>query len=356
MIESSLSLTEENCRVSIIIIAFNDKPHLPDCLNALKQENAEIIVVDNASTDGGAELVAASYPQVKLIQTGRNLGFGGGNNLGATAARGDYLVFLNSDTIADKDWLHPLLGVMERDPTIGLATVKLLLMHDPETINTCGNDVHFTGFGYLRAYGRQADSYRQDEEVCSISGAAFAIRKNLFHSLGGFDESFFPAYVEDTDLSWRVRLAGYRNVVVADSIVFHDYNTKFAAEKYYCLERNRWQLILKTYRLRTLALMLPALLLSEIMAWGFATVQGGRHLQAKLRVYGWIFRHVQFISKSRKQLQSTRIASDRELLKWCTPYLNVSQVSSGILGATANAIFNPLYSLWYQFLLGVVRW
>jgi GT2 family glycosyltransferase len=357
MIQSSPPLTRESCRASVVIIAFNDKQHLPDCLDALLvQNNAEVIIVDNASSDGSAELVETAYPHVRLVKAGRNLGFGGGNNLGASVAQGEYLVFLNSDTIADKNWLHPLLSVMERDPSIGLATVKLLLMHDPERINTCGNDVHFTGFGYLRAYGTCADTYTQDEEVCAISGAAFAIRKDLFHSLGGFDECFFPAYVEDTDLSWQVRLAGYRNVVVADSIVFHDYNTKFAPEKYYWLERNRWQLILKTFRLRTLTLMLPVLLLSEIMTWGFASLQGGKHLQAKLRMYGWIFRHMQSIRKSRKQRQSTRIASDRDLLNWCTPYLNFSQVSTGVLGSTASAIFNPLYALWYRFLLAVVRW
>lgn len=354
---ASISAVQEQRCVSIILIAFNDKQHLPDCLNSLlRQNNAEVIVVDNASNDGSSELIETHYPQVKLIRAGTNLGFGGGNNLGAQAAQGNYLVFLNSDTIVDENWLNPLVETLERDTSIGLVTAKLLLMSDPQRINTCGNDVHFTGFGYLRAYQQPSDTYTNDEEVCSVSGAAFAVRKDLFLSLGGFDEGFFPAYVEDTDLSWRTRLAGYRNVAVADSRVLHDYKTGFSPQKYHWLERNRWQLILKTYRLPTLALLLPALLLSEIVTWGFATLKGGSYLRTKLQVYGWLLQNMGAIRRSRKKLQQSRVTSDRDLLKWCTPRLNFAQISSGVSGSMANVLFNPLYNLWYRFMLIVIRW
>lgn len=339
----------ETARCSVVIVNYNGWRYLPPCLNSLLSNfnpNDEIIVFDNASTDGSADYVAQHFPTVQLIRSESNLGFSRGCNLGAQAATGRYLAFLNPDTVVVPGWLDALLEALVADPQVGLVTPKILLLKDKEIINTCGNDIHYTGLTLCRGVGQQRNALSSQNEVDAVSGAAFVILRELFTRLGGFDHTFFM-YMEDTDLSWRARLAGYRCWYVPEAVVYHDYTLRFGPQKTFYQERNRYLKLLKSLNWRTLLALLPALLLAEIITWGFVLVRERRNLANKLRAYLWIATHWPQIRRSRQQVQALKQISDRELIARCAYRLAYEQTGGGPIAQAAHLVFDPVF-YWLQ--------
>jgi GT2 family glycosyltransferase len=210
--------------VSVIVLNYNGRRWLAGCLDALATQAGappfEVILVDNGSTDGSPALVRTQYPAVRVVDSGANLGFAAGNNLGARQSAGRYLVFLNNDTVPERDWLSRLCAALDERPLCGLATSKLVLMDDPSRLDSAGDGYLRAGGAYKRGHGRPSADFGVSREVFGACGAAFAIRRELFERLGGFDESFFMVY-EDVDLSYRARLAGFRCWYAADAVVRH---------------------------------------------------------------------------------------------------------------------------------------
>lgn len=327
-------------RASVIVVGYNSHAYLPQCIESILRElgpHDELIVVDNGSTDGSAGLVAGRFPQARLLR-GENAGYAGGNNRGAALARGEYLVFLNPDTVLAPGALHALLAPLEQQPDIGLTTACIVHMNQPELINTCGNTMHYTGLTYCRGAGQPRARYAESAEVDSVSGAAFAMRRALFARLGGFDERFFM-YVEDTDLSWRARLAGYRCLYVAGALVMHDYRPSYSPAKAFYLDRNRHLMLLKNLSRGTYARMLPGLLLSELVTWGFMLLKGPRYWGVKPRVYRWLWNQRRAIQTARHEAQR----NDRELVGRMTHRLDFGQLASRRLARAAALVFHPAF-------------
>lgn len=209
--------------VSIVIVTFNGLRWLDGCLKAIttrKADDVEIVLVDNGSTDGSAEWVAEQYPQVRVVRLDRNLGFAGGNNAGARLARGRLLAFLNNDTEADVDWIAALRRAIDARPGFGLATSRIVYMHDPSVVDSAGDGYTRAGGAFKRGHGQPSARYDESREVFGACGAAFMIKREIFEELGGFDEDLFLVY-EDVDLSYRAQLRHYRCVYVSDAIVRH---------------------------------------------------------------------------------------------------------------------------------------
>jgi hypothetical protein len=162
--------------------------------------------------------------------------------------------------------------------------------------------------------------------------------------------------MEDTDLSWRARLAGYRCICVPSSVVLHDYVLRFGPNKTFYQERNRYLMLLKSLRWRTCLALLPALLLAEVVTWGFVLLREPRRLANKLRAYAWILQNWGRVMQSRQRTQALRRASDRELLAQCAWRLAFEQTDSGLVGRLAHAVFDPLCFLLYRLAIAVVRW
>ena len=304
----------------------------------------ELILVDNASSDGSAALVEAAFPGVRVLRSETNLGFGGGSNLGARHARGEFLAFLNPDTTVQPGWLDALLAALQANPDAGLATARILLLDDPQRINTCGNEIHISGLTLCRGMGQPSTAFPDLDEVGAVSGAAFAMRKALFETLHGFDESFF-LYMEDTDLSLRARLAGWRILYVPGSIVYHDYRLTFGPHKTFYQERNRYRMLLKVLRKRTLLALLPALLLAELVAWGFVLLRERRNFGNKLRACAAVIQEWPQIKAARQHSQSLRRVADRQLLAHTEYRLGYEQTGHGPLPALAHWVFDPLFWL-----------
>jgi N-acetylglucosaminyl-diphospho-decaprenol L-rhamnosyltransferase len=209
---------------SVVILNFNGRPWLPACLDALSAQRGapsfEVVLVDNASTDGSVALVRERWPGTRIVETGANLGYAGGNNAGARAAAGEWLVFLNNDTAPEPGWLASLAAEAAAHPGFALVTSQLVFMHDPSVIDSAGDGYFRAGSAFKHGYGASTDAWTTSREVFGACGAAFMIRRAAFDRLGGFDERFFMNF-EDVDLSYRARLTGLRVWYAASAVVRH---------------------------------------------------------------------------------------------------------------------------------------
>jgi N-acetylglucosaminyl-diphospho-decaprenol L-rhamnosyltransferase len=210
--------------VSVVILNYNGRQWIDACLAGLAaQRNAppfETLLVDNGSHDDSVNFARTKYPDVRVIENGRNLGFAGGNNAGARHAPGEWIAFLNNDTIPDPSWLAELTGEARRHPTCGIFTSRLVFMDDPSIVDSAGDGYLRAGGAFKHGHGARTDAFAASREVFGACGGAFMIRRDLFEALGGFDERFFMVY-EDVDLSYRARVRGERVWYAAGAIVRH---------------------------------------------------------------------------------------------------------------------------------------
>jgi len=212
-------------KVSIVILNWNGKKHLEKCLLSIKKVSyspLEVIVVDNASSDGSSEMVKKDFPEALLVVNKKNLGYSGGNNIGIRKSTGDYIFILNNDTEVSKDFLDPLVLAFEKDTTLGCVQPKLLYGSDHMLLNAVGSYFTSTGFLYHYGYRKKADlkQYNVPLTIYSAKGAAMLLRKSTLKKVGLFDEDFF-IFFEETDLCHRLWLAGYKIVYIPDSIIYH---------------------------------------------------------------------------------------------------------------------------------------
>ena len=271
-------------------------------------------MVDNGG--GGPEIdAAASRERVRVISPAENLGFAGGCNEGARHATGDALVFLNPDTVAGPGALAALVRPLA-DPTVGIVSARLRLLDRPDVLNSAGNEVHVTGIAWAGLYGEPAESVAELREVAFPTGAAMAIRRELFEELGGFTEELFM-YQEDLELGWRVRLRGLRVVVNPAADVYHEYEFERNPGKQYLLERNRLVFVLSSYSPRLLLLLAPVLVSTELAMVALAVREGWA--REKVAGWGWLLRHAAWLRRHRRETQRLRRLPDRELAPYLTP-------------------------------------
>jgi GT2 family glycosyltransferase len=209
--------------ISIVIVSWNGRQYLEACLNAVAAQEgvaAEVILVDNASTDGTVEYVRERFPWVRLVALAENRGFAGGNNAGVREARGRLVALLNNDTVADSGWLRALERGLDERAGFALAASRIVYMHDPGVIDSAGDGLLRGGGAFKRHHGAGIDAASESREVFGVCGAACLMPKSVYNELQGFDEDFFASH-EDVDLSYRARLLGYRCRYVADAVVRH---------------------------------------------------------------------------------------------------------------------------------------
>jgi GT2 family glycosyltransferase len=208
--------------VSVVVVTWQGADLLAECLESLARQTVahEVIVVDNASTDATPE-VLGRYPAIRVLRTDRNLGFAGGAELGLRAARSEFVAFLNNDAVAEPDWLAALLAGITAGPRVAAVTSLMLLAgSDPPVVNNAGVILLPTLYGADRAAGADPSSVDRPSEVFGFSGGAALLRRSAAVAVGGFPTRFF-LYYEDTDLSWRLRLAGWSIRYEPTAVVRH---------------------------------------------------------------------------------------------------------------------------------------
>lgn len=211
-------------KASVIIPAWNGAAYLPACLDALlaqESANFEVIVVDNASTDGSADLVADRYPDIRLVRHDSNLGFAGACNTGLRAAQGDVLVLLNQDTVVHPGWLAASVQALEEGPA-GIVGCKILYP-DGETVQHAGAWIEWpSGLAHHHGQGeRDEGQWDAPRAVEGVTGAAMALRREVLDAVGLLDEAFWPGYFEDADLCYRAREAGYKIGYTPQAVLTH---------------------------------------------------------------------------------------------------------------------------------------
>ena len=208
--------------VTVIVVSYQAAAQLPRCLAALAAQTrppVRVIVIDNASTDGSAEIAEAAGAEV--IRADANLGFAAANNRAAATADTEWIAFLNPDAYAAPEWLERLLGAADRWPQADAFGSTQLDANDPDRLDGIGDAYFFAGIPYRAGFGRSAWNLPPEGQVFGPCAAAALWRRTRFAALGGFEERFF-CYGEDVDLAYRHRLAGGACVQVPDAVVHHE--------------------------------------------------------------------------------------------------------------------------------------
>ena len=272
-------------QVTVIVVNWNGRHHLEGCLAALQAQTFtgfDIIVVDNGSTDGSVEWLKAHFPWVRLICNAHNAGFAAANNQAIRSTETEFIVTLNNDTRAEPGWLAALVETAKSDPDVGTVASKMLLASRPGTIDSAGIALDPVGIAWDRLGGRLDDpGEKAPLEVFGPCAGAALYRRAMLNQIGLFDPDFF-AYLEDVDLAWRARLAGWRCLYAPSARVYHAHSAtgiEGSPFKSRQLGRNKVWLIAKNYgpSWRLLA-YLPLIVLYDLAAVGFALVaQGNVH-------------------------------------------------------------------------------
>jgi hypothetical protein len=262
-------LGDRRGNVSVVVVTYNGRDLVGACLQSLANQThppREILVVDNGSTDGTSDWIRFAHPSVRVIQLVENWGFAGGANVGIQEATGEFIAFLNTDAIARPEWLEEMLDVMRTRPDVGMVASQMLRAHDPSQVDSSGICLDRAGMAWDRQGGTVSPPDDELAEVFGPCAGAALYRRTLFADVGRFDERFFM-YLEDVDLAWRARFAGWRCVYAPSARVLHQHSAtsgEHSPFKRYHLTRNKLWLVAKNYPLPDLCLYLPVILALEL--------------------------------------------------------------------------------------------
>jgi GT2 family glycosyltransferase len=230
--------------VSVIVLNWNGKRYLGRCLDAIAAQtfqDYEVLVLDNASTDGSVEPVPIRWPSFHLVKFDQNLGFAVGNNQGAKLARGGWVAFLNNDAFPEPEWLAHLVRATQAHGEFTFFSSRLVYAEDTSLTQDTGDVYHVSGFAWPRDNNCPVQSaHLQCDEVFSPCAAAALYDREAFLEVGGFDEQF-ASHFEDVDLGFRLRLRGYRCLYIPEAVVAHVGSASYGRESnrtVYQVQRN----------------------------------------------------------------------------------------------------------------------
>jgi GT2 family glycosyltransferase len=243
---------------SVVIVNWNRRELLERALDSLQtqtEQDFEVIVVDNGSTDGSGRMLdlraSAGYSRpLRVIANSENRGFCAANNQGIAVARGEYIALLNNDAEAGPEWLSAMCQALETRPDYGMAACKILDWDDPRRIDKAGHLIFWDGQNRGRGTGEMDEGqYDQVEDALWPDGCAALYRRSMLAEIGGFDEDFF-AYADDAELGLRARIAGWKCIYVPDAVVRHRRGStlgRFSSRRMELIERNRLLLVWKHF-------------------------------------------------------------------------------------------------------------
>ena len=209
--------------VAVVIPNYNGMKYLKACLDSLRRQTLQgfsIILVDNGSDDGGADFVEANYPEVTLRRFETNRGFCAAVNEGIRMSEAPYVILLNNDTVCEPTFAEALLCAIKEKPKCFSCAAKMVRMDAPELIDAAGDYYCALGWAFARGKGEREDRYRTRCEIFSACAGAAIYRRSVFDEIGLFDEAHF-AYLEDVDVAYRARIAGYHNYYIPEAVVRH---------------------------------------------------------------------------------------------------------------------------------------
>lgn len=360
-------------RIAIVYLSFHCEPYMDDVVSSLKKltyprDRVEFVIVDNPHPEFGPSVKyieetvmpfsGTEIPHTTLLPQPENLGFGPGNNAGVVWALEhgfDYVFFHNNDGFMAANCLEPIIETMEGDKTIGAAQSLMLLHPETELINSTGNAFHYLGFGFCNEYRKLLSDTKLPpvQEVAYASGAALMMRADLIRQYGMWDNDFFM-YHEDLEWSFRLRVAGYRTVMVRDSVFYHKYQFSRSITKFYWMERNRYGTMLMFFRWPTLLLLAPMALALEFGLIAFALKGGWWEERKKVYRY-WIKKSSWDLwLHKRRSIQSIRTIRDRDLLNLAVPGIYFQDKSTD--NPLVKYVGNPIMTAYYWLVVKPFIW
>ncbi len=303
-------------KVAVALLNWNGEKILPTFLPSVvhNTSNADIYIIDNASTDGSLDYVAKNFPQVKIINLEQNYGFAGGYNKGLERIKAEYFVLLNTDVKVTPGWTEKIIQFMDAHPKIAAVQPKILSFREPEKFEYAGAAGGFIDkWGYPLARGRVLNVVEQDKgqynditPVFWASGAAMFIRACDFFKVGGFDEDFF-AHMEEIDLCWRLKNMGKQIYVYPNATVFHlgggtlEYNNP---RKIYFNFRNSLYMLVKNMPVgKAFPLIFWRMVLDGIAALNFLTAGPRQGFIQVLRAHLHFYKNLKTFIKKRRKLK-----------------------------------------------------
>jgi GT2 family glycosyltransferase len=348
--------------VAVLLVTFDGIRHLDRLWASLQaqrypRERWRLIVVENGPERRAARWFTERAPDARVLVPGDNTGYAGGNALAmkqALADNADYVLVVTPDTSLEPDVMSALVDVAEAYPGAGAVQPKLLRREtDGRTvIHSRGNELHYLGVGFVGGDG-EPDHALQITAITYASGAAVLYRVSALREVGPLDAALFM-YHEDSDLGWRLRLAGWDCLLAPAAVVYHDYD--FARptwkRKWYYVERNRLINVLTHYRLPTLALLAPALLAFEPIGLLYAARHGW--LGERLAVYAFFVRPAswRYLVAKRRAVQALRRRRDRELVPLLTDRFAFGPVATGLV----RWVLDPVFGAYWSVVRGLIVW
>jgi GT2 family glycosyltransferase len=360
-------------KIAIVYLSYHSESYLDQLFASLQKysypkDYFEVIIVDNFHPEFGSSLEIIKkklagiseniMPKITILPQEKNLGFSGGVNVGINYAikNGFAYVFLhNQDGFLKEDGLEKLVTVMEKDNAVGAAQSLMVLKKDPDLVNSSGNAFHYLGFGFVKNYKKNVKelTIQTVEDIGYASGAAVLIRSEALIIAGFWDEDYF-FYHEDLEYSLRLRLLGFRVVAVRESIFYHDYEFGRNKNKFYYMERNRWNLLFNFYKWPTLLLLLPILLVTELGLLILALIQGWFLEKVRANFYWLNPTNIIKVFKKRSLIQKKRVKPDSELLTYATGSVNFD--GAGINNPVVRFIINPILKAYFFIAKRLIRW
>ncbi|MHB8773178.1 MAG: glycosyltransferase family 2 protein [Syntrophales bacterium] len=299
--------------VSVVIVNWNGRAFLPECLEALRRQvyrAFSVILVDNGSDDGSAAFVSAQYPEVRVLALPENKGFAAANNVALRMVETEFVALLNNDAVPDPVWLQSLVEALEDCPQAGLAASKMLLYDRRAMIDRAGDGYTRAGAALLRGRGLPAERHQVREWVFGACAAAALYRMVMLRDIGFFDEDFFLLY-EDVDLSFRAQLKGYRCVYVPEALVYHRGSSSIGHDSpvsVYYGHRNLEWVYMQNMPFRLLLRTIVPHILYDIAACSYfvACGRGKDFFRAKRDA----LRGLKRAMKKRRRIQNGKVADD----------------------------------------------
>lgn len=344
-------------RLTAAIITYNSERYIRSCLTSLRDaglSDGEILVVDDGSFDGTADIMAKEFSGVRFLAEGENLGHSHACNRAIREAETPWVVLIDHDTEVHPEWLDELRRGIARQPGAAIVIARTVFASDRQTIHADGGFAHFLGnMTLLNGFSPLAGASNEMVELGAAGTTSMAVNREWVRRAGGFDEAFF-IYLNDFEFSLRVRLAGGRLYCAPLAIIYHkggtpDFSfrgkTSYPPRRAYLILRNRWFLILKLYRFKTLLLISPALLFYEGLLLAMAVRK--RVWREYGRAWLWLISNAGLVLEHRRQAQCLRRLGDAELLT-AGPLTFVPGLVCGQLAHFCKAVMDAMFSRYWR--------
>jgi GT2 family glycosyltransferase len=311
-------------QTTIALITYNSAAYLRDCIGSLLEAapDTPILVVDNGSSDDTIPILRAEYPICRLIALDQNIGHSAACNLALERAETTWVLLLDHDTAVPRGWLAPLLEAAEQHwPATGMVSSRAIFDREGR-IHHDGGFAHYVGHMTLYHGFARPEEHPGGEpfEVGAQAATSLLVHRERALAAGGFDSDFF-IYLNDFELTLRMRLRGWQSYVAPRSVVLHRQGNpetswrgsgSYPAWRAFLIYRNRWMLLLKIYQIRTLVVCAPMILLYELILLGAALRRGW--LGAYVAALRGVAAHWPTLMRQRREIQATRQIGDRALL------------------------------------------